>query len=41
MDHNERIWEEAKKTKNPMEYVERCWKMHEIKEDKELAIHNT
>ncbi len=34
--HNEKVWEEAKKTKNPVEYVERYWLMKEIKKDKEL-----
>lgn len=41
IDHCEQIWEEAKKTKNPEEYVERYFMIQDIKAEIELAIHNT
>ena len=41
IDDNEKIWWDAKKTKNPAEYVERYWLLKDIEKEKALAIHNT
>lgn len=39
IDDNEKIWREAKKTKNPTEYVERYWFLKDIEKEKALDLH--